>query len=369
LKHPNCREGLSGTDYGKEGNLDTPLPKRSINVDLENYRAGSENPAAFVEITDGRRGRYAALSYCWGPVSAADPPLMLKILNNDQLQQGIPVSELPRTIQEAIELTRRLEIPYLWVDRLCIIQDDTNDWTDQAEKMCDIYEGACITISAFGAAGGDDGLFLTRIDTPSVRIACSTDGDIIGHMNIAHPWEISDNAFEGSSTFEVELRTNAWGSRAWVMQERLLSRRIVHFGRHQIYWECQETTKNEDGTDDGSDRIFSYFGCRSKNAFHHECRRHWVENLTFLPGLRNPMSIWEDIIRDYTGRKLSVASDKLRAIQGMAVAMKKRLGLGEYSYGIWLDGVYRLLLWFPLDDLDPEAGCLGMLPTAIRNYD
>jgi len=350
--------------YSNDSSSGTALPKRSINVGLRSHHMGSADPVVFVEATEGQRGRYAALSYCWGATQPTSPPLMLKKENANQLQRPVTVSHLPKTIQDAIAVTRQLDIPYLWVDRLCIVQDDVPDWEEQAKKMCDIYEGSHITISAFGAEGGDDGLFLPREGVPSIRIPCATSTKIMGDMSVTYPCGPSDPRFEGCLSFEAELRTNAWNSRGWIMQERLLSRRIVHFGKFQLYWECQATSRNEDGTDDGSDRVWSYHGYQSKAIFHANCSFHWIEKMIekigFLPGLRNSMGILESLVRDYSGRQLSVASDKLRAIDGIAIAVQKRLRLGEYCCGVWSDGLHRLLLWYPENGLSIVKGLQRM---------
>ncbi len=309
------------------------MPKRVINLGLIDDSAESVRSPAFIELTDGGYGRYAALSYCWGPTSIENQPLLLTTQNKAQLQQVISECALPKTIQQAIEVTRHLRIPFLWVDRLCIIQDDPDDWREEASKMCAVYEAACLTITALGAEGGDDGLFLPRASTPAVRIPLSVGSIPIGHMSIAHLCDPLDPRLKGASAFTAEMQTNAWNPRGWTLQERFLSRRIVYFGRQQLYWECYEAAINEDGVDDGSGIINSNEYCSKlvTNAnFASDGLLRFVPR--FLPGQPNSMNIWESILRDYTSRNLSVLSDKLRAIDGVAAAIQKRLVYGEYSY-------------------------------------
>ena len=71
---------------------------------------------------------------------------------------GIPVFELPKTFQEAIEISRALHLRYLWIDSLCIVQNSESDWAAHVEAMESIYENAHITLAA-GASADDDGGF------------------------------------------------------------------------------------------------------------------------------------------------------------------------------------------------------------------
>jgi hypothetical protein len=110
--------------------------------------------------TNGKRDRYVALSYFWEPALPGKPPIMLERSNKSNLEQRLPLSELPPTIRNVIDFTSRLRIPSIWIDRLCIIQDDIADWIRNAERMCDIYEGAFPTIAALGALTREDGFYL-----------------------------------------------------------------------------------------------------------------------------------------------------------------------------------------------------------------
>ena len=83
------------------------------------------------------RHEYLALSYCWGKPQPLATTLRKK--NFVQLKTGILLSSLAETIQDAIVLCRKLDVGYLWVDALCIIQDDGVDWSSESQKMALIY--------------------------------------------------------------------------------------------------------------------------------------------------------------------------------------------------------------------------------------
>ncbi|KAF2188650.1 hypothetical protein K469DRAFT_519736, partial [Zopfia rhizophila CBS 207.26] len=139
-EHPECRRGLSGIPI----DVETDLPTRVIYVGPEHVR--------LVE-TKGTRGIYAALSYCWGGSSR----LVTTNQNLEDLKRKIDLCWLPKTCREAIHIARELTIPYIWIDSLCIVQDNPMDWKQEAAKLGEIYERACLTIAANPASNNGVG--------------------------------------------------------------------------------------------------------------------------------------------------------------------------------------------------------------------
>ncbi len=351
--HPNCHRGVSGRRFSDKPGV-TVLPPRVIDVGL-----GDGAHARLLETQD-KRGCYVALSYCWEPELPGKPPLKLLRGNRSDLEERLPLSELPPTIQDAIDFTRRLGISYIWIDRLCIMQDDNDDWKGHAAKMCDIYEAASLTLAALGARARDEGLYLSREERPSVRVQCSTKDGEIGYMRIARrfdPGEEHGNV-RYDAAFGQELGMSRWNTRGWVMQERFISRRIVYFGRRQIFWECYEITRKEDGIGGdggvGSSARGEEFGAgdglpkQELNA-----QLAWYQRLAWLrarfPSLAGEAlpSFWISIIKDYSKRQLSFGTDKQKAMTGIAEAVKYRLGTPNYAHGISLEFADRLLMWHP----------------------
>lgn len=101
---------------------------------------------------------YMTLSHRWGSAE------VLKLLkkNSDELVKSIPTKYLPKTFLEAMLVTRSLNIRYLWIDSLCIIQDSPEDWLQQATVMNRVYKNSIITIAATGAKDSLGGLFFKR---------------------------------------------------------------------------------------------------------------------------------------------------------------------------------------------------------------
>ena len=102
---------------------------------------------------------YAALSYCWGDIA---PKFKLTTECIDEACSGIFIKRLPRTLQDAILIARTMEIPYIWIDSLCIIQDDEEDKKRELPKMVDIYSGAAVVISAAVSKTCEDGFLQPR---------------------------------------------------------------------------------------------------------------------------------------------------------------------------------------------------------------
>jgi len=88
------------------------------------------------------RPRYATLSHCWGDI----PFLRLETRNQDAFSRIIPSDQLPKTFQDAIEIAKALGLEYIWIDSLCIVQDDDDDWRKEAALMSSVYGGSHVTM-------------------------------------------------------------------------------------------------------------------------------------------------------------------------------------------------------------------------------
>jgi hypothetical protein len=106
---------------------------------------------------------YVALSYCWG---SSEQSRTLKS-NVEMRKRQLLVTRLPQTLKDAIRMTQALNMNYLWIDSLCIIQDDENDWAIEASKMSEIYSYAWLVLAATGAPDCASGMLQTR-DPPFV---------------------------------------------------------------------------------------------------------------------------------------------------------------------------------------------------------
>ena len=173
------------------------------------------------------RYEYVALSHCWGVPSEAEWKAVCTHRGNVEARcQEVVFAHLPRTFQDAIAATRKLGKRYLWIDSLCIIQRDEEDWEKEAALMESVFSSAYCTISATSARSFHDGFLHARPsrDYMPVPNAPSAAGPL---------WlsEIVDD-------FRADVEESPVNRRGWVLQERVLSRRTLYFTSNQTYFEC-----------------------------------------------------------------------------------------------------------------------------------
>ncbi|OMP88650.1 hypothetical protein BK809_0005371, partial [Diplodia seriata] len=171
---------------------------------------------------------YVTLSHCWG-ATRMDGPLRLLQTNYATMRAGI--ANLPRTFLEAVQVARHLQVRYLWIDSLCIIQDSPHDWQTEVSRMGQIYGASHCNIAAAGSRNTAAGLYLEQNPRlqPPWRLYLRD-----AHSQAAKLMELS----APSAPIGDEFAAAALTSRAWALQERLLAPRTLHFGRQRIYWDC-----------------------------------------------------------------------------------------------------------------------------------
>lgn len=307
----------------------------------------TNNTFQLVSKNDVKPGsRYAALSHCWGSKTWASH-LILNSDNDATLCRQQPVAILPKTFRDAFAIVQRLSIQYLWIDRFCIYQDSKEDWQKEASVMHNVYRNSFVCISALSATDDDGGFFFTRgieVVKPST-VNLSKDG--VSQPKLYTCYGKDNRAWQNA--FSQEVLT----SRAWVLQERLLAPRTLHFGKNQTYWECNLERQSE---------THPYWEWRSgaHPTQHADCghvSEHpapWKaligsdKTLTTDPTVAL-YTAWHGILRLYSRCKLSQEEDKLVAISAIVKDMKRHLeGLGrpaDYFAGIWGLWLPFSLLW------------------------
>jgi hypothetical protein len=361
--HKNCKRTLSkdtiDSDEGAE------LPSRVLDIGT------SSNPQLNLVVTAGQHGNYAAVSYCWGTEENAN--LRTTKSNISAFTEKINEHELPQTIRDAVLVARQLQIRYLWVDSLCIIQDSDLDWKHESQYMGRIFENALCTIAATEAAHCNEGLSLVnsqnenqryKTNLGSTRIPCVYQGEEHGDMLMAY---LPDDAFD----FDFDITDSRWYGRGWVVQERVLSRRIIHFSKKQLYWECQTAEYRERDTEPLNDKnrllakpaIFRKM-VKETTWFHgitdqyHDVAtvRSTVialkDKARYLSGMASDLReaaptlnrFWPRIVRTYNTSELSFEIDKAPAILGLAKSVATLTGM-TYFGGLWLEDISRGLYW------------------------
>lgn len=305
-----------------------PLPTRLVNVAVDADQVSSVDIVR-LEETVGQVGKYAALSYCWG----GPQPVCVTQQSLDGMKKAIEVSTLPRSLQDAVKVARSLRLKYLWVDCLCIIQDSPIDMESELRSMVDYYKNSFITISAARASSCQQGFLHGRAryerfyQEPVPRFwlpyRASNDEGVTGRVMLSLPIKRKDS-------FDDPEPINR---RAWTLQERLLSPRLVVFERDATVWQCQAGTHDISPPVVGHER---FAAARLIDAGFSE-----------VPATIRPKELtesWIEVVEDYSRRELTHEDDKLVAISALASAFE-RLSEDVYLAGLWRKDLVRSLMW------------------------
>lgn len=303
------------------------LPTRLLRV--APALSGSDTVPSIQLVSPGDEGlefpvdtKFTALSYCWGRY----PGLQLKTSNYQALTKDVPFDGLPATIQDSVQVTIELGLQYLWVDALCIVQDSIKDWTHEAAKMCDVYQGCSITLAASGAEDSNGGLFAVR--DPLRHASCILSGGR----------RVTWLSCEQGRRLESDERPWILETRGWAVQEHLLPPRLIKFGSY-ITWQCRELSIDEFGErPDGHSQEIS----KISPDFYSLVLKPESTDPVDVPGIR---CLWWFILKGYMGTKLSTKRDRLAAISGLSSAIQRRTGW-TLVCGLWQPFITQELLWY-----------------------
>lgn len=272
---------------------------------------------------------YVALSYMWGGVD------MIKLTKANLRGMEMPGSllnvNLPRTIRDAISVTRALGERYIWIDAVCICQDDMDTKMDQIQQMDKIYSNATLTIIAAGADHADAGL-------PCFRTGSRRHAQVIESIQGLRFVSVAPD-------IEKVLSMCTYSSRGWTFQEYVLSKRLLVFTPFQVYYSCGVNTCSEDflyrlapegddSTDGTSNDDAEGQGDLDGRALHFE---------------QNFPSSYESVVSQYSQRRLTYEADVIPAVLGILNLMSTTLN-ETFICGIPKSCIFEHgLLWLPSD--------------------
>ncbi|PMD42971.1 HET-domain-containing protein [Hyaloscypha variabilis F] len=268
--------------------------------------------------TNSHRGQYIALSHCWG----ASNSFLTTRDTIESRKNGFLPDQAPATFRDAIMLARCLEIRYLWIDSLCIIQGDKEDWNVEASRMGDVYRNAYLMVAAANAADDTQGFLKSR-----PKIQCS--------MNVVAPTGQAAKVYLRPQNYKYDNKDLPLESRGWTLQESYLCRRQLRFMHQKIIWDCQSTQWDELDRD--------VLEKKYQSGTHHSVARLFPENESRHSV---PYEEWYGMIVDFATRKFSVQTDRLPALSGLAalVAAQKK---GRYCAGLWWEDIGYSICWTP----------------------
>ncbi|PQE08372.1 Heterokaryon incompatibility protein [Rutstroemia sp. NJR-2017a WRK4] len=274
------------------------LPTRLLNV------SPSKNPADLrLDEMDHSEAideiQYIALSHCWGQLPSNQvPPYCTTKQNIEPRRVGFTVADLPRTFQDAIEVTRKLDLQYLWIDSLCILQGAGGDWEQESKRMEDVFASAYCTVAASSASDSSTGFLEHQIDNENTYIQNESGQYLYLSTNLAN--------------FDEDVENSQLNQRAWVLQERILSRRTIYFSRNQTKKHFQLDPK---------------FPKRLQDS-----------------GFAATLSFLQSFLEDYSRRGITIPTDRAVALSGLVARIAEQLPC-EVHHGIFGMFLHRTLLW------------------------
>ncbi|KAF5004056.1 hypothetical protein FDECE_9431 [Fusarium decemcellulare] len=305
------------------------VPRRLISVGLDGNPIRIIEQHAHLDKTE-----YATLSYCWGG------SLQLRTTKETlaQFSEEIPWDLLPRTFADAISMAQKLEIPYIWIDALCIVQDDERDWQQQAAQMGDIFSGSQLTITASQSINSSQGCFGPDANGHQ-------DGDLLSCVHEDHPndpgllvrYYINDIRSHA-------LKYNIISERGWTLQEQLLSPRVVSCMQAEVHWQCRGHYKTEGGLSFEPKEMLQ------------------VESYVRTPSLHPSLlgndlwcrATWRLIAENYSRRKFTYERDRVPAIAGITGYFASLMG-DTPMLGLWKRSIAIDLAWVALEPAESSA--------------
>lgn len=304
---------------------------------------------------------YVTLSHCWGKSFPSDVTTTLENLDARMLSRGIPWDILPQTFRDAVALTERLGFQYLWIDALCIIQNSPADWVAESSRMCDVYSYGALMLSADASPDSQTGMFraanmssrpwraLAAIPLPPPATgdkALWRDHGVKTYHDMVHGITLPALAYQPPETL---FHQHPLATRAWCFQERRLARRVVRMAVDEVLWDCAGgVLECQCGyLAPGSHEFGTYVWQRTLAG--REC------------SAADKQTLWMNTVYEYSERNLSVWTDRLPALSGLAKQfqavskdpepdqeLKRPFGdisLGTYLAGIWSSSLPLGLCW------------------------
>ncbi|GAP86635.1 putative transcription factor C2H2 [Rosellinia necatrix] len=351
LTHSQCNQTLS---QKRIWNIwEVPLPLRC--VELLSHGKGIR-----LRETDGQRGAYITLSHRW---TADTGRCGTTASNYNARLEGKEFPWLSQVFRDALKVTERMGVRYIWIDTLCIIQDGDGgkDWRQEAPKMSQYYQYSLLTISA-------------AVSSPAMGIFNAKIPDKIPQKLVRLPYRDSECCQKGHfyvyergvglfAQYEMALQASQFPNRGWIFQEWLLSRRVIYYTDYGLFFECQAHSSKNDSQELAQPITSSQYSPKEINL-HPELRWAHIDNtnsnLKVRIGLGKtpPEELWYRLIESYSFRDLTrPEEDRLIALSGIKDAFEEILQQtpgthwsSEYIAGVWISDVHYSLLWHKEQD-------------------
>ncbi|KAI0384850.1 HET-domain-containing protein [Hypomontagnella monticulosa] len=294
---------LKQSNHIRSSEVGTVYPTRLVDVGLEGTDLcrliETTSDASFKRSSDIP---YATLSYCWG--SPEDSALQFKTERSSLHSRlsGFRIDQVSPILHDAIRVTQALGVRYLWVDAVCIIQDDDDDWDRESSRMSYVYQNATLTICTAASTSCQQGFLGREWIATRIRFQSKCNKKVSGSYTLRLVGEVEEGFHAAVDSLSLALSHSYWGLRGWVLQEYELSQRALIFGKTKLH------IITENGFQSEPKETIETSECAPGTLYIKEAQNgYYREYLNFL-----------SLIENYSTRMLSNRSDKLAAISGLA---------------------------------------------------
>ncbi|KAF5672282.1 heterokaryon incompatibility protein [Fusarium heterosporum] len=286
------------------------------------------SPDAFPTGTE-----YASLSHCWGTWGSDENPKLLTANLPSRQSDGLDWKKLPKTFQDAFKIASWLNLDWLWIDSLCIIQDSDSDWQNEASMMDRVYMSAKINISADKGEDSRAGCFTERneVDVTSLEFEA---------REIEKTWIVTtENTFAWMDSAPSL-------SRAWIHRERQLSKRIIHFTAKEMVWECCGLNKAcfASETMPGGSPFDNIFNGETK--FQIQLKDISDNRLSDEERLDKLHRLWNSTCQDLSDKSITYYGDFPIILSSLAREFHRLMPDDEYVAGLWRSTLAESLTWW-----------------------
>lgn len=285
------------------------------------------------------------MSYCWGPREDARAQLKLTTETCEEYRRAIPLSIMTPVMRDTVLVCRALQIRYVWIDALCIMQDKLSDWEEQSYQMSEIFGNSWLTICTIRSSSCLEG-FLKRAGpcetSPSLSYYTSrTDPDAKGSYILRRiqtpPGVPGGIPFSMRAPLSRDLMVSRWNERGWVFQEKNLSPRKAFFGSTMAHFQHRNATRSQSGCvhDEGSVAAAVQFLSRFPLDL----------SVDAIAGRgRHAPDSWYAVAEFFAGLQWTERLDVFPGLSGIARRFRDVTG-SRYAAGLWEDDLHCGLLW------------------------
>lgn len=268
---------------------------------------------------------YAALTYRWG---TAEPSWCTTSANISTRHERIIFHTLPLTLQQAIRTTALLGLRFLWIDSICIVQDDVEEWNRESLLMASIYQTALVTLAADSSEDSHAGLYNKPEESYSL-VSRDRGFEIKNELSSGEKshiflfWGLKSRMDWATTQRDIGdlVSHSKLRDRGWCLQERILSSRVLHFASDQLYWQCHHGVNESEDQYDGIGHrdTIRKMALRMKSLALPNCISDEAE---LERGQQHLMDYWyQQVVLEYSHRTLTLVKDKLIAISGISKAI------------------------------------------------